>query len=62
VPDSWVKQLPHRDGYWSMIRQVEERLVRGALEDAGGNKTEAARILGVQRSLPYDKMRALGLG
>jgi DNA-binding NtrC family response regulator len=41
---------------------VEERLVRGALEDAGGNKTEAARILGVQRRLLYEKMRELGLG
>ncbi len=61
VPDSWVKQLPHRDGYWSVIRQVEERLVRGALEDAAGNKTEAARILGIQRRLLYDKMSEFGL-
>ena len=62
VSDSWVKNLPYRDGYWTVIRQVEERLVRGALEDAHGNKTEAARILGIQRRLLYDKMSDFGLG
>jgi DNA-binding NtrC family response regulator len=35
--------------------------VKGALEEAKGNKAEAARILGVQRRLLYEKMTELGL-
>lgn len=58
----WLAQIPHRDGYWSVIKSVEEALVRNALADAKGNKSEAAKILGVQRRLLYDKMTEFGLG
>ena len=58
---SWLAQIPYRDGYWRVIRQVEAQLVRAALGEAQGNKTEAARILGVQRRLLYEKLSELGL-
>src|SRR5262249_54492993 len=59
-PD-WLDQVPIRDGYWTNIRKLEAHLVKAALEQAKGNKTEAARILGVQRRLLYEKMTEIGL-
>ncbi|MBL8216743.1 MAG: sigma-54-dependent Fis family transcriptional regulator [Bryobacterales bacterium] len=57
----WESQVPYRDGYWAVLRRVESALVKAALREAGGNKTEAARILGVQRRLLYQKMAELGI-
>jgi DNA-binding NtrC family response regulator len=59
-PD-WLDQVPVRDGYWTNIRKLETHLVKIALEQAKGNKAEAARILGVQRRLLYEKMSEIGL-
>ncbi|MFN7937134.1 MAG: sigma-54 dependent transcriptional regulator [Bryobacteraceae bacterium] len=58
----WEAGVPYRDGYWAVIQRVEAELIRAALREADGNKTEAARILGVQRRLLYQKMGELGLG
>jgi len=58
---SWLEQIPYRDGYWQVIRQVEAQLVKAALGEAQGNKAEAARILGIQRRLLYEKLSELGL-
>jgi len=57
----WLDQVPVRDGYWPNIRKLEAHLVKTALEQAKGNKAEAARILGVQRRLLYEKMSEIGL-
>jgi DNA-binding NtrC family response regulator len=57
----WLDHVPVRDGYWTNIRRLERHLVRAALEQARGNKAEAARILGVQRRLLYEKMSEIGL-
>jgi two-component system response regulator AtoC len=57
----WLTQIPHREGYWQVIRQVEAQLVRAALGEAQGNKAEAARLLGIQRRLLYEKISELGL-
>ena len=57
----WVEQVALRDGYWNNIRKLESYLVKTALEEAKGNKTKAARILGIQRRLLYEKMTELGL-
>jgi DNA-binding NtrC family response regulator len=35
--------------------------VKAALGEAQGNKAEAARILGIQRRLLYEKLSELGL-
>ena len=61
ISSGWLDQLPYRDGYWNVIRQVEAQLLRAALEEAKGNKAEAARILGIQRRLLYEKMGEFGL-
>lgn len=58
---TWESNVPYRDGYWLVIRRVETELIRAALRVAGGNKAEAARILGVQRRLLYQKMAELDL-
>jgi two-component system, NtrC family, response regulator AtoC len=57
----WLDQVSVRDGYWPNIRKLENHLVKTALEQAKGNKAEAARILGVQRRLLYEKMSEIGL-
>jgi DNA-binding NtrC family response regulator len=57
----WLNHIPHREGYWQVIRQVEAQLVRAALGEAQGNKAEAARLLGIQRRLLYEKISELGL-
>lgn len=57
-----IPRFSPKDGYWKVIRGVEERLVREALEEANGNKAEAARVLGIQRRLLYEKMSEFGLG
>ena len=56
-----LDQIVVRDGYWKNIRKLENHLVRTALEDAKGNKAEAARMLGIQRRLLYEKMAELGI-
>ena len=43
------------------LRQMEAEHVRKALEIAGGNKSAAARLLGVDRSTLYDKIRLHGI-
>src|SRR5262249_3194263 len=57
----WLDHVPIRDGYRTNIRRLEAHLVKAALEQAKGNKAEAARILGVQRRLLYEKMSEIGL-
>jgi two-component system response regulator AtoC len=42
-------------------RTLERTLVERALSQAGGNKAEAARILGIRRQRLYDLMSALGI-
>jgi len=44
-----------------VIRRVESQLIRTALEDVRGNKSEAARVRGIQRRLLYEEMAVLGI-
>jgi DNA-binding NtrC family response regulator len=46
----------------SAIAQLEEAMIRKALEACGGNRTEAARRLNINRQLLYTKMQRYGLG
>ncbi len=43
------------------IAEIERELVVRALDQAGGNKTEAARLLGVSRPRLYRRLEQLGL-
>jgi len=39
----------------------ERQAIREMLEECSGNKAEAARRLGIQRSTLYEKMKRLGM-
>ncbi|CAN5461184.1 sigma-54 dependent transcriptional regulator [soil metagenome] len=47
--------------YYSTMADVEKRLLEQALESANGSRTEAARLLGINRQLLYSKLKAHGL-
>ena len=48
-----------KGGYWREIEALERRMIQEAISDNNGNKTEAARQLGIQRSLLYKKIKDL---
>jgi two-component system NtrC family response regulator len=43
------------------VATLEEAMIRKALEACGGNRTEAARRLNINRQLLYTKMQRYGL-
>ena len=43
------------------VAMLEEAMIRKALEACGGNRTEAARRLNINRQLLYTKMQRYGL-
>jgi DNA-binding NtrC family response regulator len=43
------------------VAALEERLIRAALERSGGNRSEAARLLGVSRNGLALKLERLGI-
>ena len=43
------------------VAMLEEAMIRKALEACGGNRTEAARRLNINRQLLYTKMHRYGL-
>jgi DNA-binding NtrC family response regulator len=45
----------------SIQQETERRILREALRRSGGNKAEAARLLGIHRATLYEKMRRYGL-
>jgi DNA-binding NtrC family response regulator len=59
--EDWLNHIPFREGYWEVIHKVQAELLRASLAETGGNKTEAARILGIQRRLLYEKLTEFGM-
>ena len=56
APADWLEgDLP------TAVARLEAAMIRRALDRAGGNRTEAARLLGIQRQLLYAKMDRHGL-
>jgi len=57
--------LPGSDGAFVTLRQAREQFerqyVERVVEECGGNMSQAARVLGLERSHLYRKLRALGL-
>jgi DNA-binding NtrC family response regulator len=39
----------------------ERRLIESALQQAGGNKSQAARLLGITRRTLYSRLKLLGI-
>jgi DNA-binding NtrC family response regulator len=58
VPDTGEAALGLRDA----IAQLERRMITEALARAGGNRSEAARQLGIGRPQLYAKLEEYGLG
>ncbi|HEX5327060.1 MAG TPA: sigma 54-interacting transcriptional regulator, partial [Acetobacteraceae bacterium] len=49
-------------GFKEAVADLEKRLIRDALERAGGNRSKAAEELGIYRRLLYAKIREYGIG
>ena len=52
--------VPEEMDLRTAIKKVEGQLIARALEKAGGNRTEAAAILGLNRTTLVEKLRKLG--
>jgi transcriptional regulator with GAF, ATPase, and Fis domain len=53
---------PEQPGASRTLEEVEREMIRAALESSGGNKSKAAKQLGVPRSTLYSLMQRYGLG
>lgn len=58
APGDDYQGLPLREA----VAMLERRLIAGALQRAGGNRSEAARQLGISRPQLYAKLDEHGLG
>jgi transcriptional regulator of acetoin/glycerol metabolism len=56
LPDS---MRAHRS--WSMIERTEMETIRRALQEAGGNRSKAAELLGVSRATIHRKLKTYNL-
>jgi len=57
MPAGWMEgELP------AAVERLERVMIARALERAGGNRAEAARVLGIHRQLLYRKLEVYGLG
>jgi two-component system, NtrC family, response regulator AtoC len=54
-------EAPPRPGALASLEEVEKRHVAAVLAHAGGNVSQAARILGIDRVTLYNKMRKYGI-
>lgn len=53
---------PEGEGYYYReISRLEKQMIESALKNCGGNRTEAARQLGIHRSVIYKKMKDLNI-
>lgn len=55
------EQFPCQSGLVSVTEQTERELILRTLEQTNGNRSQAARMLGIPRSTLYYKMHQLGL-
>lgn len=53
--------VPLRSDLPKALAQLEEVMIRTAIAETGGNRTEAARRLGIRRQLLYAKLRQYGI-
>ena len=43
------------------LRAVEEAVIRRVLQEEGGNRSRTARVLGINRTTLYNKLRLYGI-
>lgn len=63
IREDAIKSEDSLDGmdYYTAMATLEKRLLERALEQSNGSKSEAARLLGINRQLLYSKLKAHGL-
>lgn len=64
VAPATVTEMPHVTMSLDLrenIDRLTRRLIETALERSGGNRAQAARLLGIRRALLYERMMQLGL-
>ena len=61
MPAAEVAAHYHVRGHFPTLAEVEKRHVARALEKTGGNRSQAARLLGIARSTLLRKIVAMGL-
>ncbi|HSE43102.1 MAG TPA: sigma 54-interacting transcriptional regulator [Acidobacteriota bacterium] len=59
--DSFAAERPSEIKYFDLLRETKKKLIREALEKAGGNHNEAAKLLGVHPANLHRMMRTLNL-
>lgn len=67
LPSDWDRLIDHllrtrpNDLYAQALAVMERQLLTRVLDHAGGNQSQAARILGITRGCLRDKIRTLGI-
>jgi len=65
LPEALLEQTPtpgaHEAKYHASVKELKKRLIQNALEEAHGNYTEAARLLGVHPNYLHRLIRNLDL-
>ncbi len=61
APESGWRFPPEGVDFNALVSAYEEKLIRGALAEAGGVKNKAAKLLGLNRTTLVEKMRKKGI-
>jgi DNA-binding NtrC family response regulator len=60
-PADPFRAVPLDSGFHAIVRTLESSLITRALDEANGNRTDAAARLGISRRLLYDKLKQLDI-
>ncbi|MEM7698838.1 MAG: helix-turn-helix domain-containing protein, partial [Verrucomicrobiota bacterium] len=60
-PETTARPSPTGDGTDLNLARVEQRYIQLALDRTGGNRTEAAKLLGISRRTMQRKLKEMGL-
>jgi len=58
---SAIESMDPREGAGDTLADTESEQIRKVLAAAGGNKSRAAKILGIERKTLYRKLERMGL-
>lgn len=58
APQSHSNLYLHSDGSWKTLEEVRSDFIAATLEHTKGNKKQAARLLGIDRSTLYSHLRS----
>jgi transcriptional regulator of acetoin/glycerol metabolism len=61
IRDSGYGEAPGTDNFRADIHQSETERILAALEQTGGSRTRAARLLGISRATFYRRLEKLGI-